>query len=172
MGCINCGDNDCKDSCTRIVITKQGEKGPAGNPGIQGERGLTGNQGIQGANGANGTNGSDAVLPYDALYTGLISQTGVLAPTIGIPTTGNTLGAVVWTYQAPGVYVGTLAGAFTNGVICTLTQGSWTFRDPAFLQCSRLTDDTVQIRVFDGATGVLTDGLLANANLKIERYPA
>ena len=48
-GCKDCGGN-CNE-CHKIVITKQGERGPIGPqglPGKNGERGLTGPQGLQG----------------------------------------------------------------------------------------------------------------------------
>ena len=109
-----------------------------------------------------------ALQTYNTFYTALITQVAG-APTVAIPTNGNTIGTIVWTYTGVGIYTGTLIGAFTGGVICTLVQGSWAFQPPAFCQISRLTNDTVQIRTYD-ATGVLADNLLSNANLRIEQY--
>lgn len=51
MSCPNCGDNNCKKTCERVVITKQGERGYQGPPGPQGEPGITGPAGPQGVQG-------------------------------------------------------------------------------------------------------------------------
>ena len=87
-----------------------------------------------------------------------------------IPANGNTLGAVVWTRNSIGHYIGTLAGAFTSKiVVCSLVQSSFALPSPCFLQIARFNNDTVVIRTFD-SSGVLADGILNNASLKIEVF--
>jgi hypothetical protein len=169
MGCGNCGNNDCKDSCARVVITKQGERGPAGNPGIQGERGFTGNQGTQGANGSNGTN---ATLPYNALCVGLITQSIAADPTVVTPTGGNTIGAIAWTRNSAGTYRGTLIGGFVGDILCFITQAPKisSSKVPSFIQMGKMTDDYVEIRVYDFDGVTLSDSRLEDASFKIERW--
>jgi len=170
MGCGNCGDNGCKGSCTRVVITKQGERGFTGPPGVQGEKGIQGPQGIQGPVGADGADGADATLPWSALCTGLITQSLVADPTVVIPTGGNTIGAIVWTHFAVGTYRGTLAGAFADTTICSIVQAPKfaSSKVPSFIQFGRMTDDYVEIRVYDFDGITLTDNRLEDASFRIE----
>ena len=58
----------------------------------------------------NGRTISD-ILPTYKKYIALISQTGTNAPTV--IELENTIGPIIWTRSAVGVYFGTLAGAFT-----------------------------------------------------------
>ena len=58
----------------------------------------------------NGREVSD-ILPTYKKYIALISQTGTAVPTV--IELENTIGPIVWTRSAVGVYFGTLAGAFT-----------------------------------------------------------
>jgi hypothetical protein len=51
----SCKDKNCNcKTCERVVITKQGERGPEGVPGIQGPRGFQGEQGPVGPQGEQG----------------------------------------------------------------------------------------------------------------------
>lgn len=109
-----------------------------------------------------------ALQTYETFLTGLISQSGGAAPILTTPTAGNTIGTISWNYDSTGVYTGTLIGAFTGTVVCILTQG-FVLTLAGFLQMTRLTDDTVQIRTFD-ATGTLADDMMGNANIRIEVY--
>lgn len=116
------------------------------------------------------TNGT---APLFTTYTGLMSQLGVGAPTVGIPTGGNTVGAIVWTYTAVGTYTGTLVGAFAGKVvICSLVPGSFGGNNinGGSLNISRHTDDAIVIHVYNNA-GALTDVKMQNANLEIKVYP-
>jgi len=101
-------------------------------------------------------------------YTALITQsgTGVPAPVI---LGNNQIGTIVWTRSATGIYFGTLAGAFTGGVLCLLNQGSWAFPAAASVQISRHDDNTVKIYCYDAA-GAAVDSVLRNANLEIRVY--
>ena len=55
--CKKCGNNTCKNSCKRVVITKRGERGFQGPSGPQGERGLQGLKGDIGPQGPQGIQG-------------------------------------------------------------------------------------------------------------------
>lgn len=47
------------------------------------------------------------------VYTALITQSGTSAPTVTVLENTLPAGAIVWAYSAPGIYTGTLTGAFT-----------------------------------------------------------
>ena len=106
------------------------------------------------------------------LYTGLITQSGSDAPTVSIPSTGNTIGAIVWTRFSAGVYRGTLAGAFTNTIVCSITQAPILASSvvPCFLQMGKQTNDYVEIRVYDTDGVTLVDTRLTGASFKIETW--
>lgn len=111
------------------------------------------------------------VAAYDALYTGFITQSSIGAPSMLIPANGNTIGSIVWTRDRQGVYTGILADAFPDYAVCSLVQSPYTFQPCGFFQIGRLTSSTIQIRTFN-ASGALADGMLAQANIKIETYSA
>jgi hypothetical protein len=113
---------------------------------------------------------------YAKYYTALITQSGTSAPTNPplIPTTvkadPNYLGDIVWSRTSAGIYVGTLAGAFTGGhTICTITQGTDGPVAAAFFQFSRTDNNTVTLKSFN-ASGTLTDTLLNQASIEIRKY--
>ena len=54
---------------------------------------------------------NEDALPY-LVYTAILSQSGTNAPVAVI--LQNTLGTIVYSYNGPGSYTGTLTGAFTN----------------------------------------------------------
>jgi hypothetical protein len=60
--CVKCGEN-CGNTCERVVINRQGERGPQGPPGPQGPAGPQGQQGDQGLQ---GPAGADADAVYDS----------------------------------------------------------------------------------------------------------
>jgi hypothetical protein len=114
-------------------------------------------------------------LPYNALYTGLISQAGsdaVDAPTVSIPTGGNTIGSIVWTRFSAGTYRGTLVGGFTGTVMCYITQAPILASSvvSSFIQFGKITDDYIEIRVYDFDGSTLSDSRLTNASFKVERW--
>jgi hypothetical protein len=55
-------------------------------------------------------NSGDVTLPLPLVYVAKMTQNGGDVPTVTI--FQNTIGDIVWTKSAPGVYLGTLAGAF------------------------------------------------------------
>tara|TARA_R110001592_G_scaffold243219_7_gene504185 strand:+ start:6312 stop:7001 length:690 start_codon:yes stop_codon:yes gene_type:complete len=106
------------------------------------------------------------------LYTGLITQSVSDAPTVSIPSAGNTIGAIVWTRFSAGVYRGTLAGAFTNTTVCSITQAPILASSvvSCFLQMGKQTNDYVEIRVYDTDGVTLVDTRLTGASFKIETW--
>lgn len=119
--------------------------------------------------------GTDKAAPYTKYYTARITQSGSGDPSATVPTgvraASDYLGDIVWTRSSTGVYVGTLAGAFTQPVICSITQGTDGPVAAAFIQLSRTaaSDNTVTLKTFN-ASGVATDALLGNANIEIKKY--
>lgn len=105
MGC-NCGNKSCS-SCDRVVITKQGERGPMGPPGIQGPRGLQGERGINGADGAQGPAG-----PAGATWQQIYYEENALGPgSVGLaPNYTNTPGT---SYTVPVGGAGTYRMTYT-----------------------------------------------------------
>ena len=104
--------------------------------------------------------------PY-LVYTALMSQTGVNAPTAVV--LQNTLsGTIVWTRTSPGLYVGTLAGAFpVNKTWCISINGIGNHE--IVCRIHRANDNQVEIYATD--TNVFDDDLMVNVNVKIEVYP-
>ena len=119
--------------------------------------------------------GADKAAPYTKYYTARITQTGTGNPAAVVPTgvraASDYLGDIVWTRSSTGVYLGTLAGVFTQPVICSITQGTDGPVAAAFIQLSRTaaSDNTVTLKTFN-ASGVATDALLGNANIEIKKY--
>lgn len=61
--------------------------------------------------------------PQYRIYRALLTQTGTNAPTAVV--LENTIGNIVWSYDSPGVYYGTLTGAFpANKTFVTYSQNS------------------------------------------------
>lgn len=100
------------------------------------------------------------------VYTALLSQSDTDAPTATV--LENTLGGtVVWTRDEEGVYIGTLAGAFTaEKTWCSVTGDG---DSPFGAAAVRTTDDTVQFYTLD-ATGTFIDGF-SILSLEIRVYP-
>ena len=110
-----------------------------------------------------------AQLPYK-VYTALISQTGINAPTVIV--LENTLeGPGSFSYQAVGIYNYTNVGVFTLDktiVFCTKDANEET---PAYIiEGKRTSDDTVQFIVKATTTNNLTNGALSKANIEIRVY--
>ena len=137
--------------------------GLVGATGATGGTGATGTAGTNGNTGATGATGIGAI-GYAAYSCTLLSPTPTQDPT---PTLlQSSLGSVVWTRSATGIYIGTLSGAFTqyktivivNFVIPSVQiQGYWTSRN------------TVEIDLED-LTGTPVDGFYGNF-VEIRVYP-
>lgn len=85
----------------------QGPTGATGSQGIQGITGPTGAQGIQGIQGIPGQNN-----PAYKVYTALLTRTGATAPSAVV--LENTIGTIVFSYIATGVYYITSTNLFTT----------------------------------------------------------
>ena len=100
----------------------------------------------------------DAILQYQVKLT----QSGTDAPSVAEVL--NEVGNIVWAYVSAGVYTGTLAGAFTNGiqetggVIDSDTEDSWSV--------VRTSDDVITLTV--SRAGTRTDALLTSEAINIE----
>lgn len=104
------------------------------------------------------------VLKGYKVYTALMSQSGTSAPTVSI--LENTIGNIVWTYNAVGVYDGTLMGTFLSGkVVCFISGLSL-----MAYQLDRGDDDAVLIQVRDFG-GAFQDSQLVDASIEIRVYP-
>lgn len=111
-----------------------------------------------------GSPGGSSYLVYAALLT----QSGTDDPVAIV--LQNTIGAIVWTRSGPGVYVGTLTGAFTVGKVALfITPNDGAFSGGFFYMTSGGVND-VTIGTGMVATGS-EDGWLANTTIKIEVYP-
>lgn len=100
------------------------------------------------------------------VYRALLTQTGLNAPTAVV--LENTIGNIVWNYDAPGEYYGELANAFP----ANKTFVSFSAADgdaPSAVGIVRQTDSQVWVRV-DGGDGVL--GVYGQGNsVEILVYP-
>lgn len=108
--------------------------------------------------------GKSSIADYQSLilgykeYTGYFTQIGTSVPTVSV--TNNTLGGtVVWTRTSAGIYIGTLAGAFTNSktFIPTMNQQLPVANKTVFMIPSGLDFITVIVRL-------ITDGSFADLN--------
>lgn len=105
--------------------------------------------------------------PYKS-YVALLTQTSTNAP---IPIVlENTIGAIVWSYDSTGSYVGTLTSAFTADktfVICNSTNGT----ADDLVQAVTPFGNTDDILVYSWNTGTLANGILVNTPIEIRVYP-
>lgn len=118
--------------------------------------------------GAQNTTDVSAVKPK--VYKALLTQTGTAAPTAVV--LENTLGGIVWTRSAMGVYTATLSDAFTENKTFILAQCSFGYGDAPIIIAERLSISTVNIATSDTyITGTYADAMLSNASILIEVYP-
>ncbi len=111
--------------------------------------------------------------PYK-IYTAKISQAGTAAPTVEIMPDSDTLvpgSTIVWTRTGVGVYLGTLANAFPGIRTWPIISGGIGATSAVHVHISILSDNFIQINVYDSASGLAQDGLDAVA-LEIRQYPA
>lgn len=110
------------------------------------------------------------------IYRALLTQSSTSAPTATV--LENTLGGtVVWSYTDVGIYVGTLAGAFTASKTACFPIGlSDDFdasTDFSVATLRRTGADTVEITTLtdDNTTAALANGLLTGSLVQILVYP-
>lgn len=107
-------------------------------------------------------------------YIANISQAGTDPPDALI--FKNTLsGPIVWSYDSPGIYFGTLASAFPLAGTLLIPAG-FVYIDPPYgfnvvARLSRLGNSDLQIEVLDAATGAGVDGNLFDFYVQILVYP-
>lgn len=108
--------------------------------------------------------------PYK-VYTALIGQTGTNAPTVTV--LDNSIGLIVWSYVSPGVYLGTLSGAFTAAkTTCEISTISNMYNINFSLQRNN-NSNQVFLQTLSSGTG--TNGLLGalgdnSAKIEIRVY--
>ena len=114
----------------------------------------------------NGRAVSDILLTYKK-YIALITQSSTSAPTV--VELENTIGPIIWTRSAVGIYFGTLTGAFTASK--TYVMLSQVERN-AIVLASRRDDDTIQISTtnLQNPTASYHDSHLNNNTLEIRVY--
>jgi len=101
-------------------------------------------------------------------YTVLLNQTGTAAPVATV--LENNLGTIVWTRTAPGVYLGTLTGAFTlNKTWFHTTPGTpWSGNAQQTMRMNRTSINTVDLIVLEDNTAI--DNGLSNVSIEIRIY--
>jgi hypothetical protein len=116
-----------------------------------------------------GSLGSSYTPPYK-VFKGLITQSGTNAPSV-ITVADELSGGIVWGYVAPGIFNGTLVGAFPlDKTITILMKGVEEEGVGVTLEVQRINDNIVQIITKLSLNGVPTNSLIAKASLIIEVY--
>lgn len=100
--------------------------------------------------------------PYK-VYTATLRQLNTDPPVATVME--NTIGNIVWSYQAVGIYVGTLTGAFTIDKTATIISGT----PLGTAQIYRKDDNTVYIQTHD-LLGNLADTKLGQTTIEIKVY--
>lgn len=111
-------------------------------------------------------------LAYDPIrtykiYRALTTQTSTNANTV-VVLQNELSAAIVWTYSTAGLYIGTLAGAFTENKtfgLCSIADVT-----AGRASVSRINNDTVALQTAQYSDDALADGLLNNASLEILVY--
>jgi hypothetical protein len=109
-----------------------------------------------------GSINGDVVVPYKK-YVALISQTGVLDPTVTV--LENTIGDIVWTRFAAGDYRGTLTGAFPDQDMTYLILSN---TNTGQVLIKWLSANEIRIRTFDPLPG--EDSRLDYNTIEIRTY--
>jgi hypothetical protein len=107
------------------------------------------------------------ILPTYKKYVALISQSSTAAPTV--VEIENTIGPIVWTRTAVGIYFGTLAGAFTlNKTYVMLSQ----VVTNSIVMARRRDNNTIEINTTNlhSPTAAFHDSHLLNNTLEIRVY--
>ena len=111
--------------------------------------------------------GEVAAIPRPSVYKALLTQVDTDAPIASI--LFNTIGNIVWTYLGTGLYLGTLAGAFTEGRTA-VTNGQSILDGVGFVVWAKWSSsDTITVFV-SGVDGGASDSELENTLIQIEVY--
>lgn len=114
-----------------------------------------------------------ATPAYD-IYTAALSQSSTSAPIVTSNGTGagtpfqNTVGAIVWTRDVLGIYLGTLANAFINADKVAIFHQSVGNDTKAIIMYVN-DNDSVAIETY--VSGALADDVLASTSIEIRIYP-
>lgn len=101
-------------------------------------------------------------------YFATITQGGVNPPSVTVKY--NTIGTIVWTYSSNGVYIGTLAGAFSfTKTWCIAGTSDIIDTNDYITHIEYLSDDTVVIRAIKN--GTLSDDSLSDSPILIIVFP-
>jgi hypothetical protein len=113
----------------------------------------------------NGRAANDMLRNYER-YIALITQTSTSAPTV--IELENTIGPIIWTRKATGIYSGTLSGAFTaNKTYATISQ---TLADSIVMITTTASDINIITTNLHSPIAVAHDGHLNNNTLEIRVY--
>jgi hypothetical protein len=109
------------------------------------------------------------ILPTYAKYVALISQSSTSAPTV--VELENTIGPIVWTRVNPGIYYGTLSGAFTFTFDKTYVMLN-NIQPDSIVMASRTSNNTIMIQTtdLDSPTAAFLDNSLSKNTLEIRIY--
>jgi hypothetical protein len=106
------------------------------------------------------------ILPTYTKYVALITQSGTNDPTV--VELENTIGPIIWTRKATGIYSGTLSGAFTaNKTYATISQ---TLADSIVMITTTASDINIITTNLHSPIAVAHDGHLNNNTLEIRVY--
>jgi hypothetical protein len=113
-----------------------------------------------------GTINGDVVVPYKK-YIATVSQTGTADPTVTV--LENTIGDIVWTRNAVGVYQGVLTGAFPDDFKTYLMINQNTQSGGQINYINWFDASTIEIATLD-TTFTPDDSLLLNTTIEIRTY--
>lgn len=100
-----------------------------------------------------------------AVFSVNLTQSGTSAPTADV--FENTLGGTVtWGYTSPGVYTGTLTGAFTDNKTHIIINAG---HKNGYMKCWRVDADTIRIESYNNSF-TLANAVLDDTSLRIEVY--
>jgi len=111
--------------------------------------------------------GEVAAIPRPSVYKALLTQVDTDAPIASI--LFNTIGNIVWTYLGTGLYLGTLAGAFTEGRTAVTNRQSILDGVGFVVWAKWSSSDTITVFV-SGVDGGASDSELENTLIQIEVY--
>lgn len=105
-----------------------------------------------------------------AVYRALLTQSSTNAPTAEI--LENTIGNIVWSYDGPGHYRGTLTGAFTLGKTAIIINTSQEADTITIASAVVLSADAVLVSTsFDPVGGIKNNDVLSRTFIQILVYP-
>jgi len=105
------------------------------------------------------------VIYAGTIYRALMNQAGTAAPVATI-LGDNTIGAIVWTRNSTGVYVGTLVGAFgQTRTWCVAQEVNRVTQEKIYFRSD--SNDIVVLQTVEMSSGTFFDGLLVDTPILI-----